>query len=126
VLVWYAPFERNRNKDLAAHCPDQAEALLAINDRLWDLKTPFSKGWFIHPEFRGSASLKAVLPVLCPDLNYADLKIQNGQEAMLTWYRLQMEDVTPEEQGKLREAMLAYCQRDTYGMVAIWDKSQNL
>jgi hypothetical protein len=126
VLVWYAPFERNRNRDLAAHCPDLSEALLAINTCLRDLMTPFSAGWFIHPEFHGSASLKAVLPVLCPDLDYADLKIQDGQEAMLTWYRLQMEDVTPEEQAEVREAMLAYCQRDTYGMVAIWNKLQNL
>jgi hypothetical protein len=126
VLVWYAPFERNRNKDLAAHCPDQADALLAINHRLRDLMTPFSAGWFIHPEFHGSASLKAVLPVLCPDLDYADLTIRDGQEAMLTWYRLQMEEIPPEEQAELREAMLSYCQRDTYGMVTIWNKLQNL
>lgn len=126
VLVWYVPFERNRNKDLVAHCPEQADALLAINDRLRDLMTPFSAGWFVHPKFHGSASLKAVLPVLCPDLDYANLTIRDGQEAMLTWYRLQMDEVSAEEQAKLREAMLAYCQRDTYGMVAIWDKLQNV
>ena len=82
---------------------------------------PFSSGWYIHPDFHGSASLKAVLPVLSPELDYANLSITDGQQAMLTWYRLQQGEITPEDEAEIREAMLAYCQRDTYGMVAIWD-----
>ncbi len=126
VLVWYAPFEKGCNESLAAHCPDRAAALLGINNRIQDLMEPFSKGWYIHPEFHGSASLKAVLPVLCPGLSYADLKIKDGQEAMLSWYALQQGDLNPQDLAELREALLAYCQRDTYGMVAIWNYLQKL
>ena len=121
VLVWYAPFEKGRNTGLARHCPELADDLLGINDRIQDLMLPFSSGWYTHPDFHGSASLKAVLPVLCPELDYADLQIRDGQQAMLTWYRLQQGEISPEEETEIREAMLAYCQRDTYGMVAIWN-----
>ena len=126
VLVWYAPFEKGCNESLAAHCPERAAALLGINDRIRDLMEPFSKGWYIHPEFHGSASLKAVLPVLCPALSYADLKIKDGQEAMLSWYGQQQGDLSPQDLAELRESLLAYCQRDTYGMVALWNHLQNL
>jgi hypothetical protein len=70
--------------------------------------------------------LKAVLPVLCPALSYADLKIKDGQEAMLSWYGQQQGDLSPQDLAELREALLAYCQRDTYGMVALWNHLQNL
>ena len=121
MLVWYQSFEKGRNASLAQHCPDLSADLLGINDRIQDLMQPFSSGWYIHPDFHGSASLKAVLPVLSPELDYANLSITDGQQAMLTWYRLQQGEIAPEDEAEIREAMLAYCQRDTYGMVAIWD-----
>ena len=121
VLVWYKSAESGWNKGLAQHCPEQAEQILGINERLFDLMEIFSKGYYVHPDFHGSASLKAVLPVLCPDLAYTDLEIANGEEAMLTWFRLQQTDIPPEELTRIREDLLAYCERDTYGMVAIWD-----
>ena len=77
--------------------------------------------FYIDPRFRGSASLKAVLPVLCPDLRYADLMIQDGESAMLTWYKLHTGDIPLEKQKETIEWMKAYCKMDTYGMVAIWN-----
>ncbi len=115
VLVWYQSFEKARNQSLAQHYPELAADLLAINQRIQDLMLPFSSGWYVHPAFHGSASLKAVLPVLCPELDYGDLTIQDGQQAMLTWYRLQKGEFSPEDEAAIRLAMLAYCQRDTYG-----------
>ncbi|MBG0770882.1 MAG: DUF2779 domain-containing protein, partial [Anaerolineaceae bacterium] len=94
VLVWYQSFEKGRNASLAEHCPNLAADLLGINDRIRDLMQPFSSSWYIHPDFHGSASLKAVLPVLCPELDYANLIITDGQQAMLTWYRLQQDEVS--------------------------------
>ena len=120
VIVWYKSAEAGWNKGLAQHCPEQAERLLGINERLFDLMEIFSKGFYVHPDFHGSASLKAVLPVLCPELAYTDLEITGGEEAMLTWYRVQQGDIAPDELEKLAANLLAYCRRDTYGMVAIW------
>ncbi len=121
VVVWNQVFERGCNENLARHCPEQADPLLGINTRLFDLMRPFSDGAYVDAGFRGSASLKAVLPVLCPELDYGDLQIKDGQEAMLTWYWLQQGDVSREDHASLRNAMLDYCRRDTYGMVAIWE-----
>lgn len=126
VIVWYKTAESGWNKSLARHCPEFAGQLMGINDRLFDLMKIFSGGSYIHPDFRGSASLKAVLPVLCPELAYTDLEISNGEEAMLTWYWLQQGEVEPEKLAKIRSDLLAYCRRDTYGMVAIWNYLRSL
>lgn len=122
VVVWNQSFEANCNKSLAEHCPDYADQLLGINDRLYDLMLVFKDGHFVHPDFHGSASLKAVLPVLCPDLRYEELTISNGEEAMLTWYRIQMGEFLPEERAGIEADMKAYCRLDTFGMIGIWKK----
>ncbi len=121
VIVWFQHFEAGRNRDLARHTPEQAEALLDINKRLFDLMLIF-KAAYVDPQFKGSASLKAVLPVLCPALSYDNLAISHGEEAMLSWWQLQQDALlTPTERAEIKANMLAYCERDTYAMVAILD-----
>ncbi len=122
VIVWNKTFEAYRNKDLAGHCPQFAEQLLGINDRFYDLMLLFQQGHYVHPDFHGSASLKAVLPVLCPEQRYEDLVIQNGEETMLTWYKFQTGKIPIDDQADVRQAMKDYCQLDTYGMIAIMKK----
>ncbi|MCB2214288.1 DUF2779 domain-containing protein [bacterium] len=120
VVVWNRGAEKRYNQNLARHVPGRSAELLAINERLFDLMLPFRSGHYIHPSSHGSASLKAVLPALCPDLTYEALPIQDAQEAMLTWYWLQRGEIMPEEEAAMRASMLTYNQRDTFGMVAIW------
>ena len=86
-----------------------------VNARLFDLMKIFKDGCYVHPDFHGSASLKAVLPVLCPHLSYTDLEIQNGEETMLKWYWLQTGEPSPEERKATEDAMKAYCGLDTLG-----------
>lgn len=122
VIVWNQSFEANRNKDLAVHCPAYAEQLAGINKRLYDLMLIFRNGHYVHPDFHGSASLKAVLPVLCPELQHKELSISQGEEAMLAWYRLQTATIPPEERIEIETAMKEYCKLDTYGMIAIYNQ----
>lgn len=126
VVVWNQTFEEHRNQELAEHCPDDAERLLGINVRLFDLMKIFKDGLYVHPDFHGSASLKAVLPVMCPDLSYDELAISNGEQAMLTWYWLQQGEIPLEQRTEIEAAMREYCKRDTYGMVAIWEELSKL
>ncbi len=126
VIVWNQSFEANRNLDLAAHCPQFANQLMRINERLYDLMLIFKNGWYVHPDFHGSASLKNVLPALCPELSYDDLVVSNGEEAMLTWYEIQKGRYPPEERAEIETALRKYCKLDTYGMVAIWEKIRKL
>ena len=126
VVVWNQSFEAHRNKDLAEHCPEYEDQLLGINDRLYDLMRIFKDGHYVHPDFLGSASLKAVLPVLCPNCQYGNLKISTGEEAMLTYYWLQSGEISQNDRDEIEAAMKAYCKMDTYGMVAILDKLRQI
>ncbi len=60
VLVWYAPFETSRNKEMAELYPEHAEFLNDLNDRIVDLMTPFANETICDPAFKGSASIKKV------------------------------------------------------------------
>jgi hypothetical protein len=73
---------------------------------------------------RGSNSLKAVLPALNPndpELDYHALDlIHNGGEAMNAFPELPRK--SPEEQARIRAALLAYCRLDTLAMVKILEE----
>jgi hypothetical protein len=54
-------------------------------------------------------------------LDYENLAIKDGEQAMLTWYWLQQGEIPLEQRAEIEAAMREYCKRDTYGMVAIWE-----
>ncbi|MDP3980633.1 MAG: DUF2779 domain-containing protein [Chlamydiota bacterium] len=121
VIVWYKPFEESHvNKHLAVRMPEHLDFINNVNSRLFDLMTIFSKHLHVHPEFRGSASIKKVLPVLCPELSYKELEIGNGSEAMNTWNKMVTGEIKESERSMTEKAMREYCALDTYAMYAIW------
>jgi hypothetical protein len=122
VIVWYAPFEGSRNKEMATRAPEYADFLHDINDRIFDLMHVVKNGYYVDSRFGGSASLKKVLPVMAPELSYDDLEIQEGGEASASWRKLIRGDLTDTERKELQEAMLKYCERDTYAMVVLLEK----
>ena len=75
VIVWNKRFEGMCNKGLAEAVPDLSPFLLGINKRFFDLMEIFSKRMYVHKDFKGSSSIKKVLPVLVPDLSYQNLTI---------------------------------------------------
>jgi len=85
VIVWYAPFERSRSNEMADAIPEHRTFLLSLVDRIYDLMDIITKGYYHHKDFRGSASIKAVLPVMCPDLSYKTLNVQDGTQANDIW-----------------------------------------
>lgn len=120
VLAWYLPFENSRLKDMARDLPEYAKQIEAIQNRTNDLYIPFKKKMYRLPEFQGSSSIKDVLPVLVPELSYKDLEIQEGGTASATYASIA--EQTPEEQEKIRKALLDYCHLDTLAMVKIFEK----
>ena len=118
VLVYNASFERQRIDDLAAMCPDLADELLAINERIVDL-LPITREHYYHQEMRGSWSLKAVLPTIGAGLGYDAMAIANGgmaQDAYLEMINVGTSAVRREE---LRQALLDYCALDTFALVRL-------
>ena len=62
ILVWYEPYEKSRNNEMAEMYPNFANFLNAFNDRIIDLMKPFSKDMVRDQAFKGSSSIKKVLP----------------------------------------------------------------
>ncbi|MCX6265732.1 MAG: DUF2779 domain-containing protein, partial [Bacteroidetes bacterium] len=61
---------------------------------------------------------KAVLPALVTDLSYADLEIQEGGTASITYESL-YQDGDPGSVQQKRDNLLAYCKMDTLSLVRI-------
>ncbi|TAK13780.1 MAG: DUF2779 domain-containing protein [Anaerolineae bacterium] len=120
VVVWNQSFEMSRNREMAERYPEWTEYLGALNARVFDLMTVFSQQHFVHPGFRGSNSIKRVLPALIPGFSYEGLAVADGSQAMLAWYGL----FSGQEQGAAREKtkqnLLDYCRLDTLAMVEIY------
>ena len=121
VIVWNESFEKNRNIEMGSLFPAHQAFLADLNKRLYDLRVPFQKGFYQHPDFKGKTSLKSVLPVLSPSVSYADLAIQNGMIATIKWHHATDGRMTAQEQFATFEHLLQYCDLDTLAMVKILD-----
>ena len=126
VLVWYEAFEKARNTELGEMLPEYKDAMQAINDRVVDLIIPFKRKWYDDPRFEGSASIKKVLPVLCPELSYKTLGIQEGGSAQRLWMEAVLDGTRAAEKDKILADLLEYCKLDTLAMVEIYRVLRNL
>lgn len=117
VVSWHASFEKTRNREMNERYPGNAEFLNSLNDRMVDLEDIF-KTDYVDARFDGSTSIKKVLPVVCPHLDYKELEVQDGASAMEAWQR--MINAAPDEAEKIAADLLKYCERDTFAMVEIY------
>tara|TARA_B100000212_G_C27347501_1_gene522034 strand:+ start:63 stop:1556 length:1494 start_codon:yes stop_codon:yes gene_type:complete len=123
IITYHQIFEKGVIKDLSIFCPDLSDKLLDLNNRILDLKDPFAKGGYYHPDFGGSFSIKKVLPALYKnntELNYKNLKISNGGMASSAFRELKYND--DNQIKEIRDSLLKYCWLDTYAMIAIYKK----
>ena len=120
TIIAYSSYEQTIIKQLAGDLPQYAERLLDLNTRFLDLLEVL-RAYYYHPDFHGSYSIKAALPVLVPDSGYQDLEIRDGSQASLTFTQVIAPETEENEKERLREALLSYCQRDTEAMVWIFD-----
>lgn len=119
IVVWYENFEKGRNVELMELHPEFRDFLEDLNSRVFDLMKVFKKD-YLHPEFKGSASIKKVLPVLVPELSYSDLDVQNGTMAIEAWGKIIFDNISQGEKAEIRKNLLKYCKLDTLAMVEIW------
>ena len=121
VVVWNAGFESGRNVEMAEQMPEYKDFLLGMNERMFDLMLifKFRRKLYTHSGFKQSASLKMVLPVICPDLSYDSLAIHEGGTASASWPVLTDKDTPELSKQKLANDMLEYCKRDSEAMVKI-------
>ena len=134
------PFEKGRIKELAGIFPKYKDKLMAIYNRGFDLlwlvntNTEMYKDLgfdeeeaklfnYYNKDLSGSFSIKKTLPVFS-DLSYADMTVKNGTEAIVEYANYPL--MSKEEYDIKYQALIDYCQQDTWAMVVILDKLRDL
>lgn len=129
VLAYNSSFEGNCIKKLAEDFPDLHDYLMCIHDNLMDLLYPFRYGCCYLPAMGGSFSIKSVLPALFPNeptLDYANLSgsVHHGGQAIEAYEKAIL--MNPTDKKSVEKDLLEYCQLDTFAMVKVLEKLQDL
>ena len=126
ILVYHQGFEKGVLNELQMAFPEFSEwNEKNILPRVKDLLDIFRNFWFYDSRQKGSASIKAVLPVMS-DLSYKDLEISEGLDASLEYERITFGNVSEDEKKKVRDALEKYCELDTLAEVKILEKLYNV
>jgi hypothetical protein len=120
IIVWSKQFECSRNEEIAIRIPQSKAFMESVNDRVYDLEDIFKKQYHVHKDFRGSTSIKRVLPVLVPELTYKDLTIRDGGSAADTWNKITSGLFSDKEKEQAIKDLKKYCALDTFAMYSIW------
>jgi hypothetical protein len=119
VIAYSKGFEGGVLEKLVHVAGARGPDLLSMTTRLWDVAEPFKKAWYAHPGFRGSWSIKKVLPVCVPGMTYEGMEIAEGTAAMRAYERLMDPATTDEERERIIAGLKAYCGQDTLGMIKL-------
>jgi predicted RecB family nuclease len=122
MVVWNKSFEASRNRRIGEIYPEYSNFCESMNSRMFDLMDIFRNQIYDHPKFKGSYSIKNILPVLSPDLNYKNLTIQHGAAAMVGWKNMVFGDKPDIVKEQIRQSLLEYCKQDTFAMVRIYQE----
>jgi hypothetical protein len=118
VLMW-TNYEETVLRKLAELFPDLAGPLGSVIERLFDMH-PVVKQNYYHPKMLGSWSIKAVMPTINPDMDYAKLEgIREGTAASDGFIEAIDPETSPERKAELEEQLLRYCRFDTEAMVEV-------
>ncbi len=120
-IMVYSAFEKTRMKALAKRFPDLAGSLESAVERFVDLYELISRHVY-HPDFKGSFSIKMVLPALVPTLSYEGLEIGDGGAAIMRLARMARGEMPTDQIERTRQALLEYCRLDTLAMVRLHER----
>ena len=121
TIVTYSGYEITQLRNLArslSRLPLGFDGLLSLPHV--DLLS-LVRSHYYHRDFRGSFSIKSVLPALIPDFGYEDLEIQDGEVASSAFLEAIDEETPREISDSIRSDLLAYCRRDTEAMTRVVD-----
>ncbi len=120
IFVYNAGFEGARIGELAQAFPALSPRLLTLRARLVDLH-PITRDHYYHPAQHGRWSIKAVLPVIAPDLSYQQLDgVQDGGMAMESYLEAIQPDTPAVRKAEIEQQLRDYCALDTLALVRLW------
>jgi len=119
IVAYYSGFEAQCIEALAkysiVHCNELRKLIARLVDPL-----PIFREAVYDNSFCGSFSLKSVAPSILGQIqSYDGMMVANGQQAQRAYEELISSETSFERKSQLREAMLAYCHKDTLVMVEL-------
>jgi hypothetical protein len=126
VVVWNKAFEMMINRDMAKLHPEYTGFLEDLNSHIYDLGEVAKQGYYLHPGFKGSWSIKNVLPVMVPELSYNGMAISHGEQASLAWWKITFEALPDWEKQQMIQDLEHYCALDTLAMVEIYNRLRQI
>lgn len=142
VVAYNQGFEKGRMRELGHIFPRYSKDLNSIIDRTIDLmhfikpSKEIREAYtgpvgdnptisYYHEHLQRSYSIKKVLPIFVPHLDYALLQeVHNGTDAQLAYLKLPL--LSGQEFEKTYTNMLEYCKQDTWAMVEILEALRKL
>jgi hypothetical protein len=127
-VLMYTSFEKTQIRSMQRFNPHLAGDLGALESKLLDL-AQVVRHTVYHRDFAGSLSIKDVLRVMVPEMNYKDtVRIPDGSEASAKLARLLFYagELTPAERQQLKDELLEYCEHDTFAMVKLLERLKAL
>jgi hypothetical protein len=118
TIVYNKTFEYGIISSLMNQFSKYSGLLKLILSNVVDMMEIFRNNWYYDKRFGGSYSLKAIAPVLCPEISYSNLEINNGLKAGLEYQRLTKCD--NDTAVAIRQSLLTYCKADTESLVGIF------
>lgn len=127
ILVYNESFEKGVLRECVQAFPEyQSWYEDNIFPRVKDLLDVFKDFHYYDSRQKGSASIKAVLPVMS-NLSHKNLElIQKGDEASYEWERVTFGKVSKKEREEVRKALEEYCKLDTLAEVEILNKLREI
>jgi hypothetical protein len=119
-IAWNKWFECSRNSETAAIYPEYKDFYDKVNAQTYDLMDIFKNMLYFHRNFKGSASIKKVLPVLTK-ITYDDLEVGNGWVATNLLQQIVLGTIDQKDYQSAVKNLLTYCEQDTWAMVRIWE-----
>lgn len=122
LVAYSQAYEKGKILDIAQEFSGTEKIELEnLVSRLVD-PLPIFRDAVYHPDFKGSYSIKKVGPALLgEDSSYEKLLVQDGTQAVVT-FRKMISSQNPEEKTTLFNALVEYCDKDTYvmGLLVKW------
>lgn len=115
-IITYSSFEAQVIEKLIKIAPELEEQLKNIISRIVDLEAILKFNYY-DKRFHGRTSIKKVLPVMIPEMNYDHLKIGEGGSALSMFAYMAMGLYSKEKEEEIKKNLLEYCKRDTLALV---------
>ncbi len=115
-IITYSSFEKNIILKLGGLFPQKQQALKSIAERIVDFEEIMRNNYYDR-RFHGRTSIKKVLPIMIPEMNYDELKIGEGGIALSAFAYMAMGFYGDEKIKETKKNLLEYCKQDTLALV---------